>query len=215
MMQAQYFCSGTEPESEFKHYGLASPIYTHFTSPIRRYADVVVHRLLQACIESDLVYGQELIDTIKMKDLCDNLNFRNRMAQQAGRSSVELFTSLYFRNKVEVEEGRVLRVLKNGIIVLVPKYGIESIVYTTGGSSPFVYDDDEKSLMAGDIVLKTFDTVKVEITVEGDVDGLRQKMNMKLVEPFVEGVSVVPTAIKRRAEEEENSSNQASKRSKK
>lgn len=215
MMQAQYFCSGTELESEFKHYGLASPIYTHFTSPIRRYADVVVHRLLQACIESDLVYGQELIDTIKMKDLCDNLNFRNRMAQQAGRSSVELFTSLYFRNKVEVEEGRVLRVLKNGIIVLVPKYGIESIVYTTGGSSPFVYDDDEKSLMAGDIVLKTFDTVKVEITVEGDVDGLRQKMNMKLVEPFVEGVSVVPTAIKRRAEEEENSSNQASKRSKK
>ncbi|KAI8340999.1 exosome complex exonuclease RRP44 [Choanephora cucurbitarum] len=200
MMQAQYFSSGTEPESEFKHYGLASPIYTHFTSPIRRYADVIVHRLLHACIDSDLNYGQELTDTNKMKELCDNLNFRNRMAQQAGRSSVELFTSLYFRNKVEVEEGRVLRVLKNGIIVLVPKYGIESIVYTSkeqGGPTPFVFDDESGRLVAGDVTLKTFDSVKVEITVEGDVEGMRQKMNMKLVEPFVEGVSVVPSQAKR------------------
>ena len=162
--------------------------------------DVIVHRLLHACINSDLNYGQELTDTNKMKELCDNLNFRNRMAQQAGRSSVELFTSLYFRNKVEVEEGRVLRVLKNGIIVLVPKYGIESIVYTSkeqGGPTPFVFDDESGRLVAGDVTLKTFDSVKVEITVEGDVEGMRQKMNMKLVEPFVEGVSVVPSQAKR------------------
>ncbi|KAI8637191.1 hypothetical protein BD408DRAFT_478224 [Parasitella parasitica] len=184
MMQAQYFCSGTEIESEFQHYGLASPIYTHFTSPIRRYADVIVHRLLQACIKPDLEYGAELIDTLRMKELCDNLNFRNRMAQQASRSSVELFTSLYFRNKTEVEEGRILRVLKNGIIVLVPKYGIETI---------------------------TFDSVKVEITVEGDADGMRQKMNMRLVEPFVEGVSVVPSSTTKRPNTGDNTENTAKK----
>lgn len=44
MMPAQYFCSGEIPPEEWHHYGLAAPVYTHFTSPIRRYADVIVHR---------------------------------------------------------------------------------------------------------------------------------------------------------------------------
>lgn len=50
MMPAQYFCSGEHAQEDWHHYGLAAPIYTHFTSPIRRYADVCVHRLLGAAI---------------------------------------------------------------------------------------------------------------------------------------------------------------------
>ena len=49
------------------------------------------------------------------------LNHRHRMAQQAGRSSVELYTNMFFKNKVQIEEGRVIRVLKNGFVVLAPK----------------------------------------------------------------------------------------------
>ncbi|MES1904144.1 MAG: exosome catalytic subunit dis3, partial [Paramarteilia canceri] len=48
MMQARYFCASYLPESEQYHYGQGIKFYTHFTSPIRRYADIIVHRLLAA-----------------------------------------------------------------------------------------------------------------------------------------------------------------------
>lgn len=52
MQPAVYFCTGDEDvdASDMGHYALAAPMYTHFTSPIRRYADVVVHRLLAAAL---------------------------------------------------------------------------------------------------------------------------------------------------------------------
>ncbi|XP_075920126.1 exosome complex exonuclease RRP44-like [Petromyzon marinus] len=54
MMQAIYFCSGMEPDTH--HYGLATAVYTPFTSPIRRYSDVIVHRLLAVCVGADPTY---------------------------------------------------------------------------------------------------------------------------------------------------------------
>ncbi|KAG8515593.1 DIS3-like exonuclease 2 [Galemys pyrenaicus] len=48
---ALYFCSGTlRDQAQFQHYALNVPLYTHFTSPIRRFADVVVHRLLATAL---------------------------------------------------------------------------------------------------------------------------------------------------------------------
>ncbi|KAI4307300.1 hypothetical protein L6164_030504 [Bauhinia variegata] len=58
MQLASYFCSGDlkDNENEWGHYALAVPFYTHFTSPLRRYPDIVVHRTLLATIEAEELY---------------------------------------------------------------------------------------------------------------------------------------------------------------
>uniref|UniRef100_A0A3Q1EBU8 Protein DIS3 homolog n=1 Tax=Acanthochromis polyacanthus TaxID=80966 RepID=A0A3Q1EBU8_9TELE len=127
MMQAVYFCSGMD--NDFHHYGLASPIYTHFTSPIRRYADIIAHRLLAVAIGADSTYP-DLMDKHKQSALCNNLNYRHKMAQYAQRASVAFHTQLFFKSRgILNEEGFVLFVRKNAIIVLIPKFGLEGTVF--------------------------------------------------------------------------------------
>ena len=50
MHNAKYFCAGMLDIAKYSHYALNLPLYTHFTSPIRRYADVIVHRQLESII---------------------------------------------------------------------------------------------------------------------------------------------------------------------
>ena len=51
-MKAKYFCAGMLDIAKYQHYALSLPLYTHFTSPIRRYADVLVHRQLDSILQA-------------------------------------------------------------------------------------------------------------------------------------------------------------------
>uniref|UniRef100_A0A8D0GXL4 Exosome complex exonuclease RRP44 n=1 Tax=Sphenodon punctatus TaxID=8508 RepID=A0A8D0GXL4_SPHPU len=185
MMQAVYFCSGMD--TDFHHYALASPIYTHFTSPIRRYADIIVHRLLAVTIGSDCTYP-ELTDKHKLADLCKNLNYRHKMAQYAQRASVAFHTQLFFKTKgVMHEEAYILFVRKNAIVVLIPKYGLEGTVFFEEKDKPkpsLTYNDEIPSLTVEDTTFCTFDTVKVNIVLDAS-NIQHQKIRMALVEPKV------------------------------
>ncbi|RZF37909.1 hypothetical protein LSTR_LSTR005409 [Laodelphax striatellus] len=194
MMQAVYFCSGMLTKAEFAHYGLASPIYTHFTSPIRRYADIMVHRLLASCIGADTTYP-ELLDRRKNHNLCHNLNYRNRMAQYAGRASVALYTHIFFRDQVRDEEGYILFVRKNALQILVPRYGLEGTLYL---KSPikgkeldveFVFNEEDHTQRCGNIVFHTFDPVTVQLSLDTS-NVQHEKLSFRLVKPHIPGFSI-------------------------
>lgn len=130
MLSAEYFCSGSVPKDTFGHYGLASTIYTHFTSPIRRYADVLVHRELTAAITSTplhaTLHSRQFVDRVM-----ENINKRHRSAQQAGRASVEFYVALALQDKEKAsiaagkgkirEEAFVIRAFRNGLAVFVSR----------------------------------------------------------------------------------------------
>ncbi|KAL1214597.1 DIS3-like exonuclease 2 [Cardamine amara subsp. amara] len=84
MQFASYFCTGNLKDSvaEWGHYALAVPFYTHFTSPLRRYPDIVVHRAVAAALEAEELYSkQKQISTVEAKSCFTGIHFNKDAAE--------------------------------------------------------------------------------------------------------------------------------------
>ena len=158
MMSAEYFCSGTQSYPEFRHYGLASEIYTHFTSPIRRYADLVAHRQLAAAIEYEQL-DISLHSKPKLEEVCKNINVRHRNAQMAGRASIEYYVGQALKGRAVDEEGFVMKVFSNGFVVFVPRFGIEGLIRLRDLATP----EPEGVFDAEEYVLRVSGSIKLEV----------------------------------------------------
>jgi exosome complex exonuclease DIS3/RRP44 len=186
MMSAEYFCAGTQSYSEFRHYGLASEIYTHFTSPIRRYADLEAHRQLAAAIEYEPL-DPSLHSKPKLEAICKNINIRHRNAQFAGRASVEYYVGQALKGRVIEEEGFVMKIFSNGFVVFVPRFGIEGLIRLRDLASPepeAVFDAEKYMLQtkgSRSATVELFQKIRVSISDEKEETTGKRKIKLSLV----------------------------------
>lgn len=174
MTRARYAISGkTEPENQ-AHYFLNVPLYTHFTSPLRRYADLVVHRQLRAVLLGK-EYTNEIDDLVAIADSC---TFKKDCAKNAQEQSIHLDVCQTIDRRASatgqlVIDSIIIQVYESAFDVLIPEYGIEKRVhgdqlplrkaefdkktrllelYWEGGIDSATYvPDDEKNAKSGPI----------------------------------------------------------------
>lgn len=133
MQRAKYCVAGNTTPEELSHFALNLPLYTHFTNPSRRYADIVVHRQLEAVLAGDVSALQEDLETLnKTAEVC---NTKKDSAQAAQEQSVHIESCRKIeRRRAEMGgdlicEGIVLCVYESAFDILIPEYGFEKRVH--------------------------------------------------------------------------------------
>ncbi|KAI9323091.1 DIS3-like exonuclease 1-like protein [Dichotomocladium elegans] len=139
MNEAGYISAGHESTENYFHYGLALDFYTHFTSPIRRYADVVAHRQLLLCVQDPVALEDTegrpsgMTQDAKVAEICERLNLKSRESKFAQRDSTELFQSLYVLQHTSdgplIETGVIAEIRSNGFFVFIPALGLKGPVF--------------------------------------------------------------------------------------
>ena len=130
------------------HFGLALQKYAHFTSPIRRYADLFVHRSLISAYglgEGGLGDGEEQ----RMDETAEHISATERVSADAERSAVDRFTAAYLESKVHAEFSGVINgVTRFGLFVTLDEIGADGLVpIRTLPQDYYVHDEDQHALI--------------------------------------------------------------------
>jgi len=162
MTQAYYF-----PEN-FGHFGLALRAYAHFTSPIRRYADLIVHRALIAAHG----WGDDGLSAWDAEHLTETaklISDTERRSMMAERDTTDRYLAAFLSDRIGAElTGRISGIAKFGVFVKLDETGADAMIpIRTLGREYFHYDPESQTLMGADT---------------GMVIGLGQRVTVKLAE---------------------------------
>ncbi len=143
------------------HFGLAFEAYVHFTSPIRRYPDLLVHRAIKACI------ANRKYDGIDWEDLGRHCSETERRADDASRDVENWLKCHYMQDRVgEVFEGRVTGVTGFGIFVTLDEYFVDGLVHISELGRDYFQFDQARHVLLGERTGKRYrlaDRMKVKL----------------------------------------------------
>lgn len=177
MQQARY-----DPENK-GHFGLAAPAYTHFTSPIRRYPDLVVHRALRLAHRKTLSSDQRRDWIEKLPETARHTSDRERRAEEAERELVQWKKVRFMSDKVGDEfSGYVTGVTAFGLFVELVEQFVEGLVHISSMADDYYRFVETQHLLRGENSKKVYrlgDLVRVQLV---RVDRDHRKIELGLTE---------------------------------
>ncbi|WP_342481917.1 ribonuclease R [Paenibacillus sp. FSL L8-0340] len=162
MKQAKYDAESTG------HFGLAAEYYSHFTSPIRRYPDLVIHRVMREVIENGGALSQKRHDYLssRMPDIAQQSSERERVAVEAERDTEQLKKAEYMQDKVGEEfEAMISSVTSFGMFIELENT-VEGLIRLSALSDDYYHFDEAHMALIGERTSKVFrigDEVKIRV----------------------------------------------------
>ena len=172
-------------EAENKgHFGIASKYYCHFTTPIRRYPDLFIHRIISKYLEENYVVSDKFIEDFKQKaiDRARMSSEREKVATKAERDSEDMKKAEFMQDKIGQEyEGIVSSVTQFGIFVELENTVEGLIRFENLGNEYFIYDENRKRLIGenSNKVYKIGDKVKIRVI---SANKLLRQIDFEIVE---------------------------------
>ncbi|RMD68665.1 MAG: ribonuclease R [Gammaproteobacteria bacterium] len=164
------------------HFGLALEAYTHFTSPIRRYPDLIVHRALRHLLEERPVETYPYTPA-QLENIGDHCSMTERRADEATRDAVDWLKCEYMMDKVgEVFPGIITGVTSFGLFVSLKDIYVEGLAHITTLGNDYYHFDPVKHRLVGERTGRVYrlgDEVKVKV-VRVDLD--EKEIDFELVE---------------------------------
>lgn len=156
-------------ESENKgHFGIASKYYCHFTSPIRRYPDLFIHRIISKYIDNSYILNEKNLEKYKEQatKYSQTSSEREKIAQKVEREAIAIKKAEYMQNKIGKEyEGIVSGITAFGMFVELENTVEGLIKFEDLGNEYFIYNDENKTLIGDNSkkVYKIGDKIKIKV----------------------------------------------------